>query len=304
MALSLQKRAAIGRLLALAAALWLFACSRAEKSSEASAGHASSADDGSFAGRTLEIFVGSASKPPTEAAVEAFEKKTQATIEAHYGGSGKMLADMKLAGRGDVYFPGSSDYMEIAKREGLVFPETEKRVVYLIPAINVQKGNPHGVRGVDDLAKSGLRVGIARPDTVCVGLYGVEVLEARGLGAAVRPNIVTHAESCEKAAQLVSLKAVDAILGWEVFQHWDPENIETVYLPPEQVTRIGYIPAAVAKSSDERALAEAFIDFLVSDEGRAFYEKWSYLTTVEQARRHATPSTPVGGEWTLPEGWK
>jgi molybdate transport system substrate-binding protein len=304
MALSSKNRVAIGPLLIVAAAMWLAACSRAEKTSEASPGGSPASSEGSFAGRTLEIFVGSASKPPTEAAVEAFEQKTQATVEAHYGGSGKMLADMKLAERGDVYFPGSSDYMEIAKREGLVFAETEKQVVYLIPAINVQKGNPHGVQGVQDLAKSGLRVGIARPDTVCVGLYGVEVLEARGLGEKVRPNIVTHAESCEKAAQLVSLKAIDAILGWEVFQHWDPDNIETVYLPPEQVTRIGYIPAAVAKSTDERALAEAFIEFLVSDEGRAIYRRWSYLTTVEEARRHATSSTPVGGEWALPEGWK
>jgi molybdate transport system substrate-binding protein len=53
-----------------------------------------------------------------------------------------------------------------------------------------------------------------------------------------------------------------------------------------------------------RELAEAFIEFLVSDEGRAFYDKWHYLTTEEAARKHARAGTPVGGEWTLPSGWQ
>ena len=300
---SLQAHVSMQRFLILASALCFgAACSKSEGTEATQASLVTGAP--SFAGRTLEIFVGSASKPPTEAAVLAFEKKTGAKVEAHYGGSGKMLTDMKLTGRGDIYFPGSSDYMEIAKREGLVFPETEKRVVYLIPAINVQKGNPHAIRGLADLAKKGLRVGIARPDTVCVGLYAVETLESKGLADAVKPNIVTHAESCEKTAQLISLKAVDAILGWEVFEHWDPDNIETIHVPPDEVTRIGYIPAAVATSTKQRELAEAFIEFLISSEGRELYKRWSYLTTVEEARKFATESTPVGGEWTLPASWK
>lgn len=289
--------------LAAAALAALAACSAGEGTAGAAQAGGATVDR-PFAGQTLEIFVGSASKPPTEAAARAFERKTGAKVEAHFGGSGRMLSEIKLAGRGDVYFPGSSDYMEIAKREGLVFPETERRIVYLVPAINVQKGNPKQIRSVADLARPGVRVGIARPDTVCVGLYAVEVLESLDLAEQVRPNIVTHAESCAKTAQLVSLGTVDAILGWDVFQHWDPDKIETVYLPREQVTRIGYIPAAVAKTTRNRALAEAFIDFLASDEGRALYDKWHYLTTLEQARQYATPDTPVGGEWTLPDRWK
>jgi molybdate transport system substrate-binding protein len=97
--------------------------------------------------------------------------------------------------------------VEIAKREKLVLSEAEKIVAYFVPAINVPAGN---------LARPGLRVGIARPDSVCVGLYGVEVLERAGLADRVRPNVVTHAESCEKTAQLVALGTVDAVLGWEL----------------------------------------------------------------------------------------
>jgi molybdate transport system substrate-binding protein len=256
-----------------------------------------------LAGRSIELFVGSASKPATEEAARLFEEKTGAKLVLHFGGSGQMLAQIKLAQRGDLYFPGSSDYMALAQREGLVEPDTERRVVYLIPAINVPKGNPKGIRTLEDLARPGVRVGIARPDAVCVGLYGVEVMEKAGLAKQIRPNIVTQAESCEKTAQLVALGSVDAVLGWRVFQYWDPDKIETVLLPPERVSRIGYIPIAMIRYVQDRELARAFIDFLGGEEGKAIFRRWHYLVDLEEARQFARPDTPVGGEWRLPEGW-
>jgi molybdate transport system substrate-binding protein len=214
-----------------------------------------------------------------------------------------MLSEMKLARRGDLYVPGSSDFMEMAKREKLVLPETERRLAYLIPAINVPAGNPKNIRSLEDLTRSGLRLGIARPDSVCVGLYAAEVLERAGLSQRVRPNIVTHAESCEKTAQLVALGTVDAVMGWEVFQYWQPDKIETVFLSPGQVARIGYIPLAVSVFSTRRSIGQQFIDFLVGEEGQGVFRKWHYLTSVEEARKLARPETPVGGEWKLPAGW-
>jgi molybdate transport system substrate-binding protein len=253
--------------------------------------------------RSIEVFIGSATKPAIEDAAQVFEKKTGVKVLLHFGGSGKMLSEMKLARRGDLYLPGSSDFMEMAKHENLVFPETEKRVAYLVPAINVPAGNPKNIQTLEDLARPGLRVGIARPDSVCVGLYAAEVLDRAGLSDRVRPNIVTHAESCEKTAQLVALGTVDAVLGWEVFHFWQPAKIDTVFLKPDQIARIGYIPIAVSVFSPQRALAGQFIDFLVGPEGQAAFKKWHYLTSVDEARTLTRSDAPVGGEWKLPAGW-
>ncbi len=253
---------------------------------------------------TLEVFVGSASQPATEGAAKRFEEETGIRINLHFGGSGKMLSEMKLSERGDIYFPGSSDFMEIAKKEKLVLPETERIVVYLIPAINVPAGNPKGIYALGDLARTGLEIAIARPDTVCVGLYAVEILEKNGLSRKIRKNIKTHAPSCAKTAQLISLNVVDAVLGWRVFTYWNPERIETILLPPDQVPRIGYIPIAISSFSKKRERAQSFIDFLLSEEGKDIYRKWNYLVTEAEARRFVLPETPVGGTWELPEAWK
>lgn len=260
----------------------------------------------SWAGEKLLVFAGAASKPPTEEAARAFEKKTGTKLELVFGGSGFVLSQMILGKQGDVYFPGSSDFMELAKKKGAVFPETERNVVYLVQAINVQKGNPKKIRTLRDLAQPGLRVAIANPEGVCVGLYAVETIEKHFTAAekaAFRKNLVNYTESCEKTATAISLKAVDAVIGWSVFEHWDPLRIETIPLKKSEISRIGYIPAAVSTFTKNKALARQFIVFLLSPEGQAIYRKHHYFMSPEEASAWIGEKKPVGGEYRLPREW-
>jgi len=256
--------------------------------------------------KELLIFAGAASKPPTEEAAKAFEKKTGVKVRLTFGGSGFVLSQMSLAKQGDLYFPGSSDYMELAKKKGLVFGESERYVVYLVPAINVQKGNPKQIKSLTDLARPGLRVAIANPEGVCVGLYAVEIIEKNFTAqqkAAFKRNLANYTESCEKTATAVSLKAVDAVIGWRVFQHWDPQRIESIPLRKHEIPRIGYIPIAISKFTKDKKLAQDFIDFIVSGEGKAFFEKYSYFMTPEEASAWIGEGKPVGGEYVPPKDW-
>jgi molybdate transport system substrate-binding protein len=100
------------------------------------------------------------------------------------------------------------------------------------------------------------------------------------------------------------LKAVDAVIGWRVFQYWDPERIETILLKPEAISRIGTIPIAIARFTKDKMLAQEFIDFLLSPPGKAIFKKFHYLMDPQEARRFARPDTPIGGEYPLPEPWR
>jgi len=252
------------------------------------------------------IFAGAASKPPTEEAARKFEAKTGVKVDLVFGGSGYVLSQMILGKMGDIYFPGSSDYMELAKKKGAVFPETEKIVVYLVPAINVQKGNPKGIKALKDLTRMGLRVAIANPEGVCVGAYAVEIIESHFTPKekeAFERNLTTYTESCEKTATAISLKAVDAVIGWRVFQYWDPARIETVPLGKSEIIRIGYIPIAVAKTTPNRVLAQQFIDFLLSEEGKLIFQKYNYFMSADEATAWIGEKKPVGGQYVVPAEW-
>lgn len=258
------------------------------------------------AAESLLVYAGAASKPPTEEAAKAYEQKTGVKVEVVFGGSGYVLSQMKLAKQGDLYFPGSSDYMEKAKRDGDVFAETEKVIVYLVPAINVQKGNPHNIRTLKDLTKPGLRVAIANPEGVCVGACAVEIIEnefSPREKAAFKKNLANYTASCEKTATAISLKQADAVIGWRVFQYWDPERIETIPLPKKQIPRIGYIPIAISKFTKQRAKAQAFIDFLTSPEGQKIFAKYKYFALPEDAFAWIGEKKPVGGEYVVPADW-
>lgn len=263
--------------------------------------HAQSSSD------RILIYAGAASKPATEEIVKDFKEKTGIVADVIFGGSGFVLSQMKLSKKGDLYFPGSSDFMELAKKEGLVFPESEKIVVYLVSAINVQKGNPKGIHSLRDLTKDRIRVAIANPEMVCVGTYAVEIIEKNLTPSEkekFKKNLVNYTESCEKTASVISLKAVDAVIGWRVFQYWDPERIESILLKPEAISRIGYIPIAISRFTEDKIAAQKFIDFLSSSHGKTTFQKYHYLMDIQEARRFTKPDTPVGGEYLLPEEWK
>ncbi|OGO06349.1 MAG: molybdate ABC transporter substrate-binding protein [Chloroflexi bacterium RBG_13_57_8] len=250
--------------------------------------------------KTLTAFVGSASKPPMEEAARVFQEKTGIVVYLTFGGSGSLLSQIELSKSGDLYIPGSPDYMVKAEHKDIVDPASVKLLAYLIPVIAVPSGNPLGIKSLADLARPGLEVGIGNPEAVCLGLYSIEILDYNHLLEDAGKNIVVHAKSCEDTATLISLKSVDAVIGWDVFQHWDPDNIEVVYLAPEQLPRIAYIPAGVTRFAQDVESAREFLQFLISPEGQAIFQKWGYITTEEDARKY-TPAAAIGGEYQLPD---
>jgi molybdate transport system substrate-binding protein len=224
----------------------------------------------------LIAFVGSASKPPSLEVKAAYEKATPGvSVDMTFGGSGTILQQMSLEKTGDIYMPGSDDYMDKAEAKQAVIPETRAIVAYLVPVICVQKGNPKGIRTLADLAKPGVVVGLAEAGAVCLGDVSAEALENAGLLEAVKKNVITYAKSCEQTQQLVQLGEVDAAIGWDAFEHWAPDKIEVVPIPPKYA-RPRNIPAAVSAFSRQRQAAERFIGFLTSPEGKAIFAKHGY----------------------------
>lgn len=255
---------------------------------------------------SILVFAGAASKPPLEELAKDYEKKTGNKVEIVFGGSGYVLAQMILSKKGDIYFPGSSDYMELAKKKGAIFLETEKKVVYLVPSINVWKGNPKKIKSLRDLTKPNIKVAIANPEGVCVGLYAVEIIEKNFNDEEkklFKKNLKNYTESCEKTATILSLKAVDAVIGWSVFQHWNPDRIETVPLKHSEIIRIGYIPIAISRYTNNKELAQSFIDFVLSAEGKNIFKKHHYFISPDEAFKWLGERKPVGGVYKIPEDW-
>ena len=251
---------------------------------------------------SITVFCGSANKPAMEEIAALFEQERGIRVNMIFGGSGTLLSQIKLSKQGEIYLPGSPDYIIIAERKKLVIEKSDRIVAYLIPAIITPSGNPANIRSLQDLAKPGIRIGIGNPETVCLGLYAIEMIEKNDLLVPVLKNVVTFGGSCSKLANLAAMNKVDAVLGWRVFHFWNPERMDFVRLGPETIPRISYIPISIPVYTKDVALSNAFIEFVLSPRGRSVYEKYGYLTSLEKAKAFA-PQAGVGREYTLPPGY-
>lgn len=237
-------------------------------------------------GADIAVFAGSIIKPVMDELGSIYEQDTGIKVIITYGGSGAVLSQMKLAQYGDIYMPASSDFMDKAKKDGLIIEGTERTFVYLIPAINVQKGNPKNITGLEDLARPGLKVAIANPDSVVIGVLAKEIMEKNGLSERIQPNIVAFAESAEKLQSMLVLKTVDAVIGWRDFQNWTPQYIHTILITPGQLTRISYTSAAISRFTSDRPRAEAFLSFLTSDRAKSVFLSKGYIINEEEAGKY------------------
>ena len=219
--------------------------------------------------KEILVFCGSANKPAMEEIAPLFEKETGIKVNLIFGGSGTLLSQIELSRKGEIYLPGSPDYILIGERKRLLIPEDDRIVAYLIPAIITPSGNPAGIKSLDDLAGPGVKVGIGNPETVCLGLYGIELLEKNGLLVQVMRNVVTFGGSCSKTANLAAMDQVDAILGWRVFHFWNPERMGYVPIAPDRIPRISYIPISIPIFTRDKELSESFIDFVLRPAGRS-----------------------------------
>lgn len=232
--------------------------------------------------KTVLVFAGSVSKPPLEEIAKVFAKRTGIKIELNFGGSGTLLSQMMISRKGDVYIPASQDYLDKAKRAGVIKFRSEKIVAYLIPAILVQKGNPKRIESLADLARPGIKVGIANPDLAVIGLFAQRIIgkvrkRDPGLAQNIETNIVTHAKNAEDLTSILLLGQIDAAINWSVIKKWHPEKLAMVALKPNQITGKAYISAAVTRFAREGAAAQDFVDFVVSRQGKSIFKKYGYI---------------------------
>ena len=235
---------------------------------------------------SVAVFAAAGAKPAIDEAAEKFQERYGTKVEVSYGGGGEVLARMVLAETGDVYIAPEQEFMESAMEQGAVHPETIRSVAYMVPVIAVRKGNPKRVAALSDLARPGIRVAITRPEATLLGKYAPEIFQKAGLAEEIGENIVTEAARPDLLATWLSLGEVDAVITWHFYEALAPHGIEVIPLPPEQLSGIGEMQAAVSTYSKNRGLAESFVGFLASTEGKAVFSKHGYIVDAQELEKY------------------
>ncbi|MHB8111680.1 MAG: substrate-binding domain-containing protein [Syntrophorhabdaceae bacterium] len=181
----------------------------------------------------------------------------------------------------DLIFSGSEYMMTDFVRKdipGLIDTATI-RTLYLRPsAILVRPGNPKTIKGIQDLAKPGIKILVVEG----AGQIGMWEDVAGRTGSVklvdgIRRNIGSFAGNSGEAKKIWnSDMSYDVWLIWTIWQKESPASADLVNTEPEN-TIYRSCGIALTNRSEQRALAKEFADFLQSAEGKTIFVKWGWI---------------------------
>lgn len=181
----------------------------------------------------------------------------------------------------DLIFSGSEYMMTDFVRKdvpGLIDTSTI-RTLYLRPsAILVRPGNPKGVRGINDLAKPGIKILVVE-GAGQVGMWE-DVAGRTGsikLVDGIRRNIGFFAANSAEAKKVwASDISYDVWLIWTIWQKESPASADLVNIELEN-TIYRSCGIALTKQTQQKTLGKEFADFLQSAEGQEIFVRWGWI---------------------------
>ena len=224
-------------------------------------------------GEPIVFFCAAGIKPPVERVARQYEKEYGIPIQLQYGGSGTLLNNLQVAGRGDLYLAGDESYLKMGRERALVAESLPLATIR--PVIAAARGNPKNIHSLDDLMREGVSIALANPTAAAIGQVTQAVFEEKGNWSEVEKRTEVFKPTVNDIANDIKIGAVDAGIVWDAIAKQYPE-LEGVEFP-EGATRTRQIAVGVLKSSRNPTAALRFARYLgARDKGLLEFEKDGY----------------------------
>jgi len=187
-----------------------------------------------------------------------------------FGSSGALVSQVQQGAPADVIATADTDTMKRLSDAGLV--EAPATFATNRLEIMVAPGNPKGVKALDDLSRSDLKV-VLGDDAVPVGRYGARALAAAG----VKVKPVSKEVDVKAAVAKVTSGEADATIVYETDVNAAGSKGQGVVIPDAQNV-IAQYPIAVVTATRNRAAATAFVDSVVKGAGQAALRRRGFLS--------------------------
>jgi molybdate transport system substrate-binding protein len=183
--------------------------------------------------------------------------------EYNFAGSDTLATQIREGAPADVYAAANQRLPNELNADGLVekpVPFATNRLVLL-----VEKGNPKGITGVQDLDKDGVTFVMA-DEGVPVGDYTRTVLENLGQGDLVA-KAASQEDDVRAVTGKVALGEADAGFAYATDALAVADDVQAVELPADAQPPIVYAMAIVTGSA-KKDQAQAVVDKVLSPEGQ------------------------------------
>ena len=210
-----------------------------------------------------------------------FEKNTGVKI-AYTGAFAAALGKSLLgSGQTEVFAGRVLDLAKKLRESGKM--EYFKPLCFTSYVMVTPKGNPAQIRGIEDMAKPGIRVVLA-PEASPPGGQAVQaLLKKAGIQEAVTKNAIIQGSCVQRTMdELIGAKGDVSIVELRITRMQEFSGklevlpIPEQFFPPPPLT----FTVGVMKNARDRALADAYVEFVTCPEGQAFFERQGFIPAI------------------------
>ncbi len=230
--------------------------------------------------QTLLVFAAASLTDAFTEIGENFEAQNpNVAVTFNFAGSQALRTQIEEGAPADVFASASGKEMETLITNAFVIKESSQiflsnQLIIILPA-----DNPAGINSLEDLAIDGVKIVLAAEE-VPVGNYARQALDLMNKSFSnnfkdnVLKNVVSNEDNVKQVVAKIQLGEADAGIVYTSDAIAAPE-LQTIEIPSE-LNIIAKYPIAPLVESANADLAQAFIAFVLSDEGQAILQKWGF----------------------------
>ena len=223
--------------------------------------------------KELVLLCGSSFVNPAEQLCKQFTAETGIAIVSTVAGSEDFLPLVKAGKKGDILIT-HDPYLDETRKAGALSDSVE--VGFVAPVLAVQKGNPKGIKRIEDLAGEGLKVGLTDPQYSTCGEMVFALLEKKGIKEAVLKNVENRlTKGHSTLGTWLKTQTVDAVIMWNGVAHTFKDDLDVVRTPYQYDTEVRVHVIGLSYTKQPDALKQ-FIDF-AREKGPAIFAEHGYV---------------------------
>ena len=222
----------------------------------------------------IVLFSGAMLRPGIEKTLKEFEAREGCRITTVYNGCGILCAQMRAGERPDGYFSCDTSFMNSVADLYL----TPENIVDNNLMILVQKGNPKGIRSVQDLLQPGLRVGLPHHEKSAMGNIAWKMLQQMNVYDALQQNMKVESPTGDFLVNQLRTGSLDAIIACR--SNYVPVRDSLDAIAIDQPIAHMVQPYAVGRETRYKAMMTRLRDTLTDVESRERFQAvgfgWQY----------------------------